>query len=699
MGSIYIEGFKFGMDRRRQRVAGPRGTLWGGKNVVISRGGDIERAKAFVPVFNLPAGQTFGMGIVRDQIYVFGAGPNPGVPIGVQYQQLAAPSGAPMTQVLDVRAAGGQMYVIATYADGNIYHFYNGARITDWDTVADSNTNFAILTQYLADLIGSDPNVSAVASGQTILMTARTPGVGFVVAESTTDFGGINDQAITLSTVQPSVPAVSEVVATSNVTILAGSPGVNNVINDVLVNGVSLMQATVPFTIDIPTTLNAVASQINDKSLTHGYTAAVSGATLIISAAPGTGTTPNNFSVVARVGGNVVLNTPSMGGGIANLAPQAQIVSAVLSGTFQSVDLYQITINGTTYSATGRAAGTGTSAFVSNKRVFLTAASIWEYCAINTFNDFHTSTPASGSGFVNVSNDAEGSERLIGSGAFIQQAAVFTRKNIIVYNMSADATQITLSQPINGTGTRSPRAVLGYGTTDLFYLDTPGIRSLSARFATTLPFVNDIGVPLDPFIRAHMNTLAPAVIQRACAVVEPYDARFWMALDNRVYVLSYFPGSQISGWTYFEPGFSITDFARTNDQLYARAGDTIYQYGGTTGTVYPSVGQMVADIEIPFVYSNPPALNNMLGFDLASLGEWFVTAIVDPNISGTDANGNPVWNQFCNVGTIDGISFAESGIAFPGETSHVAFNLTCSAAGNASISSMTVHTTGEEAKA
>jgi hypothetical protein len=60
------------MDRRRQRVAGTAGTLWSLQNGVISRGGDIERAKKFVSTYTLPAG-TFGMAKVRQQLYVFGS--------------------------------------------------------------------------------------------------------------------------------------------------------------------------------------------------------------------------------------------------------------------------------------------------------------------------------------------------------------------------------------------------------------------------------------------------------------------------------------------------------------------------------------------------------------------------------------------------------------------------------------------------
>src|SRR5262245_38388780 len=126
MGSITLKDFKFGQDNRRERVASLPGTLWNAENVQISRGGDIERPKRFVPTFTLPE-NTFGLGAVGSQLFVFGSVSTPaGLPNGVKYQQLAAPSGGDMTEIVDVKAFGGKLYVIARYDDGNIHHFYDG---------------------------------------------------------------------------------------------------------------------------------------------------------------------------------------------------------------------------------------------------------------------------------------------------------------------------------------------------------------------------------------------------------------------------------------------------------------------------------------------------------------------------------------------------------------------------------------------
>ena len=685
MPSVFITDFKFGLDRRRPRVAGVPGTLWDAKNVQISRGGDIERPKRFVPTYSLPAGQTFGLGGANGQLYTFGslAPALVAVPLGIQYQQLAAPSGAAMTQVLDAKTVAGNLYVIARYSDGNTFHFYNGARVTDWDALADANTSFNILAIYLAELISADPSVSAVAVGAAINITARVPGTAFTITKNTVDFGGSGDQDITLTTAQANVATVTETRASTAVVVLSGTTGG---VTDITVNAVSLLRAAVPWAGSTTATAALIATQINDKSAAHGYTAVAVGATITITAAIGTGATPNEYAVAATVTGDVLLSTPSMAGGITAVAGVAQITTATLIGTFQSADQFIIIINGVTYTSTGRAAGTGVSGYVFKRRILSVAGSLWEYCAINGFADWHTSGAAAGTGFLNISNETEGSERLIGAGTFIGQSAVFSRRNVRIYTMDTDASKIVLAQSIDNTGALATRAILQYGTTDTFYLDETGVRSLRARDASGAAFVNDLGVAIDSFIRAHIDTLSSATVQRACAVVEPRDGRFWLALGNRIYVLSYFPGSQISAWTYFEPGFSVSDFARIYNQLFVRADDTVYLYGGPNGQTYPLANEMVCEVDLPFVAQSPPASAMLVGFDIACAGDWDVDVITDPNDE----------TQFQHIGLVNGITYGDTDIAVPGRASHMALRLTCASAGQATISNLTIHDDGKE---
>lgn len=693
-GTIYLSGFNSGMDRRRQRVAGVPGTIWTGENIQISRGGDIERPYAFVPTYTLPAGQTFGLGAVGGQIYVFGSVATPaGLPNGVQYQRLQAPGAPAMVQVIDVRAAGGSLYVIARYADGNIYHFYNGSRVTDWDAIATTNGTLATLAIHMADVVNADNNVTAIAAGDVLTITANVPGTAFTITESVTDnsVGGSDAPTITLATLQPNVVQTNETVATGTVTITGGSQLVGtNRVADVLVNGASTMLQPVDWTLSNAATANAVAAQINNKTATTGYTAVAVGAVITISAGPGTGSTPNGFSVSPTLLGSVTTTNVSMASGVTAVAAVAQIVTATLGATtYGGTDQYKLTINGVAYPSTGNASGTGLSLYVQLDRMWSTAGSLVEYCELNTFSNWSNSNASSGAGFINVSNQAEGSEPLVGIGNYIGQTAFFSRRNLQIYNLNTDATSIALAQPIDNTGALSARSILAYGTTDTFYLDETGIRSLKARDASGAAFVNDLGTAIDTFVRTNLNALPNGAIQRACAVVEPIDGRYWLAVGPYIYVFSYFPGSSISAWTYFNPGFVVSDFARAYNRLYVRSGDTIYLYGGASGTQYAAAGVMAPHVELPFACTSPPGRGEITSFDIAATGSWQIQLLVDPDNEEAQLD----------AGTTLNCTYGGESPGITGRFTHLGFNLTCISAGAATISNIAIYHDGDETDA
>lgn len=675
------------MDRRRRRVSGVPGTLWTLKNGHITRGGDIERAKRFVPKYTLPD-NTFGLAKIRRQLYVFGSIAPPTMPNGVLYQQLVAPNTPAMTRVLDVKTFANQLYVVAEFADGNIFHYYNGSRVTDWDTLSTGNSDFTTLADYLESKINASADVVALASGSTILLTAKTAGTAFTISKSTVDRGANPDQDITLSTVTANVAEVLEVRATGTLTITGGTsnPGTNQ-LTQVQVNSVNLMLLPVNWVLSHSATANAVATEINNRTATHSYTAVAVGPIITIKATPGTGASPNGFVVAKTVAGNVTATTANMVGGVTYVAPVAQVSKAVLSGTYQSADEFTITINGTVYTATGRASGAGVNCFISKRRVWSVAGSLLNGCKLNTPSDW--STVAASTGFVslNVSNESEGSERLSGMASYQELAGVLSKTDIRLYSLDADATLISFAQPVSNTGTAAGRSAISYGNNEVFYLDPTGIRSLRAHAATNVAYMADIGTPIDSFVRDYVATLPSDTISRAVGAIEPIDGRFWLAIGARVFVLSFFPSSKINAWSYFEPGFSISDMVRVGEQLYVRSASTIYLYGGDTGTTYPNVNEMVCSVELPFLTAEKPAHEkNIQGYDTALNNEWLVELLHDPNDE----------TKKVTVGRINRNTFHLPDIGLPVRTSAFAFNLTCSVAGAATISALTCHFTGEE---
>jgi hypothetical protein len=685
MAYVAIDSFRFGVDWRRPRYAAVPGTLYAGKNVHISRGGDVERAKKFVSLYSLPTG-TFGLGQINGQLWVFGSADlAASMPAGVQYQRLQLGSAA-MTRVLSNRTYDNKHYVIAEYDDGNIGHFYNGTRITNLDSDAnagaDSIASYVTLADYMARKLQASSAVKTIVSGANILVEAIVPGVPFTLSSGTVDGGGTNDQVATVTTLQANVTAQAEVRATGTVTITGGttSAGVNTI--RVAVNGVQLTAAPVNFISSNNATAAAVVVAVNNHAAISGYTASAVGAAVTLRAAPGTGATPNGHVVAATLTGDVTASTANMAGGSAAAAAVAQIMKVAFGGTFEPADQFTLTLNGVAYVGKGRASGYGTFAAVYKRRVFQTANSLLRYSKLGDPSDVTDASTSSGAGFINLSNDSEGSERLVSIAPYQTYLAIFSRRNVRVYDINTDAALNEFRQELENTGTFAPRSVITFGNTDVFYLDDTGIRSLQVRDVTNAAFVADAGSAIDPLVAEWLATLSIAEQERAVAVIEPTDGRFMLAVGNRIFVLSFFPSSKVNAWSYYEPGFTVTDFVRSKRELYARDAGTIYLYGGKTGNVYPGAGEQAPVLSLPFITAqSAPNFKKWTGIDLGATGTWKVEMLLDPRDE----------TKKIEIARVDGVSYGLPDIAGIGEWPMFAFDLTCTSAGFASISNVVAH--------
>lgn len=123
------------------------------------------------------------------------------------------------------------------------------------------------------------------------------------------------------------VLGIPEVLATGSLTVTGGtnSPGVNK-ISAVRVNGVDILGAAVDFQPgSIVFTAQAIAAQITSFTSSPEYAVNVIGATIHITALPGTGATPNGFIVTATLAGDVTATYVNMAGGATAVAPATVI--------------------------------------------------------------------------------------------------------------------------------------------------------------------------------------------------------------------------------------------------------------------------------------------------------------------------------------------------------------------------------------
>jgi hypothetical protein len=685
---VAIADFKYGMDRRRPRIAGVAGTLYTLKNAHISRGGDIERAKKFVQVYALPGG-THGLARVRSQLYVFGSADlAASMPQGVLYQRLIY-AGDTMTRVLEVRTFSGKLYVVAQYTSGLIAHFYDGVRIADWDTIGSSNSTFATLTEFMAVTLNSSPVVTASSSGTTVTTRARVPGVAYTVSVANINGGSVADQTLTNTLVQANVAPVPETRATGSVTITGGSFNpATNYIAQVSVATANLLAAPLHWRTSASATATALAVAIGNRTSIHGYTAAAFGDVVIITAVVGLGAAANGRVVAVTNAGDVTTSKTDFAGGVTKVNAVAQINVFTFGGTYESFDYYTITINGVVYPVRGVESGVGTSAFTYKQRMWSVAGTLFMGSKLNTPNNWTDTAPATGFVQIDASNESEGSERLVCVGQYSNFAVVFGRSQIRLYTIDTDAQNISFYQSLDNTGTFAGRSVLSFGNNDVFYLDPSGIRSIRARDVLNAAYVNDVGTAIDPFVHQHLRELAIDTITRAVSVVEPIDGRYWLGIDNRIYVLSYFPSSKVTAWSYYEVPFKVEDFVRDSARLYVRGDDDkIYLYGGEAGEEYPADNEQVVQVELPFLSADSPATQKMIfGADVAITNEWLLQIHPDPNNESVTQT----------IGRLTRNSFHEPHIPMTARTSHFALTLQCSHAGFASLSGILVHFQGKE---
>ncbi|SFI05751.1 hypothetical protein [Methylobacterium brachiatum] len=132
MGTIWIREFTGGLDTRKLPETSQGGTLVRAVDGHINRGGEFEQRAAFVPVYTLPKG-TVGLAFTKAGPVVFGSIPDPGMPNGVAYQRLQHPDGA--TDLIAVRSFdlfAGKIFAAGEFADGKLYQFYDGKRVTHY---------------------------------------------------------------------------------------------------------------------------------------------------------------------------------------------------------------------------------------------------------------------------------------------------------------------------------------------------------------------------------------------------------------------------------------------------------------------------------------------------------------------------------------------------------------------------------------
>jgi hypothetical protein len=296
-----------------------------------------------------------------------------------------------------------------------------------------------------------------------------------------------------------------------------------------------------------------------------------------------------------------------------------------------------------------------TSLLTYQEKLFVGAGPVLFFSAIATPSDFTNA----GTGFIDMSTHTRGADDLTALVRYQQFAAIFSRRTIQVWFVDPDPDLSRQVQVLSNTGTITARSLVEFGDSDVFYLDQSGIRSLRARDSSNNAFTTDIGSPIDALVVDAVcacEGLAPAV-----AVIEPQDGRMWMALRDTIFVFSYFPGSKVSAWTTYEPGFPVDEMLVFQDRVYIRSGDSFYVYGSITGP-YAYSEATEAEAWLPYLDADRPSQHKRLrSVDVACRGEWELRLALEPeNQKASDL-----------IGRVTGTTFTQMRLPVEGHGTHL----------------------------
>lgn len=375
----------------------------------------------------------------------------------------------------------------------------------------------------------------------------------------------------------------------------------------------------------------------------------------------------------------VATTTPASGG-------VAQVSTVTLGGTLEVGDRFRVTIGTTQYGAGDNPATVGTRLFTHGSKVYAMVGPTAYFCAVDDPTAWRANV--NGAGYINLSNHEEGSLNIVGAARYQGEVVFFANDAAQSWTLDPDPGNNVLSRTIENTGAVGNWSMLTYGNNDTLYLSRPGIRSIRSQATTGAAFVSDIGNSIDTLVIEHMRDVGATAVAAARATLEQIDGRYMLFLGGRIYALSYFPGSKITGWSWYEPD-EIADFScdwvsTHAGKLYVRSNDVIYLYGGDSGNEYDSDADdnYVVTVGLPFMGGRLMYESKILKeWDMAVENEWLVKALVDPRDE----------SRKVTLGTIDEISYPNMDYPAAIDGEMFALEMTCSSPGAASISNFAMH--------
>lgn len=685
MSYYLVKDFVHGLDVRRMDETTEPGALIEAKNCVITRGGEIEKRKAFTHVLSVP-NYSYGLyahDAIGGEFHVWGSRvhiPQPGQKFiyhrirhhwrprwnpEVESRPAPVPTTRELVKIRAVRYFIKKFFVVAEFDNGDVQSFYGDTIPPEGATIPDDFILEGALVSDDEYVVNDDDPESPSVEPDPYPVGQGRPNAQVLIIRN-----GEGAAEIT------SIPVFPQISITG-----INFVGTENVVETMYAFRSDTASGVPAIPIAEADTANVIVGKIADAINAYvppageeNFHAKADNITLHISFAD-VGEKYNTYWGAIVVSENILLITPRpivFSGGIAQTEENQPEPTAVLEGAYSP---------GTDAFVTSKVFQPGRYALQHKDKMFAVGGKTGLLHISATRGPAFWDPSHTGAGFLDFSTSGGRNEStLISLGVFQNTLAIFAGKAIYIWDMKESLDASSERSILHNTGTFAPRSVVEFGNTDIFYLDQTGIRSLQSRELTGEGFSSDIGNPIDDLVIEQVRKLG-FFIEIVDGVIEPNDGRYTLAMGNKLFVFSFFAKTKIAAWTEWEVPFIIEELVTDSGHMYARDRTKIYAYGRFPG-VADEYDSTKVEAQLPFLSAGKPATaKNLMGFDAAVQGEWLVEMAVDPTQR----------ELLEPIGVIASTTYRHQRIGIVGYSTHGSFKLTHEAPGPAKIGQVVFH--------
>ncbi len=322
-------------------------------------------------------------------------------------------------------------------------------------------------------------------------------------------------------------------------------------------------------------------------------------------------------------------------------------------------------------------------------------------------------TTGAGFGAVDLTTQSKAIGQVVAIAEYFGQIVVFGRRGMMFWSVDPDFAQNQYLRSIEGS-IFAARSATGYSNGDVLYLTRGGVRSLQARDSSNEARVSDVGSPIDTDIRRSLESsvedaepvfsiAGPEVpnaqfYHLATGIVHHDSGQFWLALKDRIHVLSRYPSAKVLAWSTFDlpllednsewgngdlKGRWVADWCVIGETvIFRNFNDEIYIYGGYDDATYDD---SEVEVILPFMdMGRPGTVKKFTGMDLVCEGKWDVEFT-------TKSCGEDRPERWVKIGEIDGNTRSIPRVFFQDTGTHIAFRLTTRDVMPARIGEIVVH--------